>query len=62
MHGFNNHHPKDPIYYPLLAHLAHNLTIGFQLSSNLATAKPNTAKRTLSLLAREHEDPALHYH
>jgi Transposase DDE domain group 1 len=22
MHGFNPHHPKDPSYYPLLAHLA----------------------------------------
>src|SRR5208283_5506696 len=22
MHGFNPHHPKDPSYYPLLAHVA----------------------------------------
>ena len=28
--------------------LAHNLTIGFQLHSNLATAKPHSAKRTYS--------------
>ncbi len=26
--------------------LAHNLSIGFQLHSNLATTKPHTAKRT----------------
>jgi hypothetical protein len=42
-----NHYAANSAWLQLSI-LAHNLTIGFQLSSNLATAKPNTAKRTYS--------------
>jgi Transposase DDE domain group 1 len=42
-----NHYAANSAWQQLSI-LAHNLTIGFQLHSNLATAKPNTAKRTYS--------------
>ncbi len=42
-----NHYAANSAWQQLSI-LAHNLTIGFQLHSNLATAKPSTAKRTYS--------------
>jgi len=42
-----NHYGANSAWQQLSI-LAHNLTIGFQLHSNLATAKPHTAKRTYS--------------
>ena len=42
-----NHYAANSAWQQLSI-LAHNLTIGFQLHSNLATAKPPTAKRTYS--------------
>ena len=42
-----NHYAANSAWQQLSI-LAHNLTIGFQLHSNLATAKPHTAKRTFS--------------
>ena len=40
-----NHYSANSAWQQLSI-LAHNLTIGFQLHSNLATSKPRTAKRT----------------
>ena len=40
-----NHYTANSAWQQLSI-LTHNLTIGFQLHSNLATAKPPTAKRT----------------
>ena len=42
-----NHYAANSAWQQLSI-LAHNLTIGFQLHSNLATPKPSTAKRTYS--------------
>src|SRR5260370_39398904 len=42
-----NHYSANSAWQQLSI-LPHNLTIGFQLHSNLATAKPHTAKRTCS--------------
>src|SRR5260370_33255531 len=42
-----NHYSANSAWQQLSI-LAHNLTISFQLHSNLATAKPGTAKRTYS--------------
>jgi Transposase DDE domain group 1 len=42
-----NHYAANSAWQQLSI-LAHNLTIGFQLHSNLATAKPPTGKRTYS--------------
>jgi hypothetical protein len=47
MHGFNPHHPKDPnSAWQQLSILAHNLTVGFQLHTDLADRKPRSPKRT----------------
>src|SRR6202165_5732305 len=35
LRGFNPHHPKDPSYYPLLAHLAQTGQIGERLGRSL---------------------------
>ena len=40
-----NHYAANSVWQQLSI-LAHNLTVGFQLHSNLATPKPSTAKRT----------------